>query len=258
MKIKNIHLDKLAGEYSSVLVFDCEFWRVYGNKGYNGIPKTDEFFMPREVGGFLLSKVEDGWNYHKPFFVSLNPPKLDVSFISSQFATVTQKTADALDIIQASLVMPWSSAYKYALPQDQHKILEEGIHIYLNDPYIKKHHKPTSWLKSFMDVYSESLIIVKGSSDIEALENACKYHKITYKKPLAVFDIAEWNTQSHLKCGTAKLEGTYDCIQNEIPDSAGKKRRFRDILPLGEAHNPLSDASMTFLVALYMILTRRM
>ena len=258
MKIQNKFLDTLAGNHKSVLVFDCEFWRVYGNKGYHGIPNSNEFFMPREVGGFLLTKNASDWTYHKPFFVTLSPPDMDISFISSQFATVSSKTAEELDIIQASLVMPWASAYKQALPEEQHAILEEGINIYLNDSNIKKHHKPKSWLKKFIDLYSESLIVVKGTSDIEALENACKYFGIMYKNPTAVVDIADWNIQSRKKCGTAKLEGTYDCIINELPDSSGKKRRLRDILPLGEAHDPSSDAAMTLLVALYIVSIKRM
>lgn len=256
MRIKNKFLDTLADSHESVLVFDCEFWRVYGNKGYLGIPNSNEFFMPREIGGFLLTKNVNDWTYHKPFFVTLSPPDLDISFISSQFATVTQKTADDLDIIQASLVMPWASAYKRALPAEQHAILDEGINVYLNDSNIKKHHKPNSWIEKFIDMYSKSLIVVKGINDIDALRNICKYLRIPYKKPIAVYDISKWNTESHRKCGTAKLEGTYDCIINELPDTTGKKR-LRDILPLGEAHDPLSDAAMTLLVALYIVSTNR-
>ena len=259
MKIQNKYLDTLAGTHKSILCFDCEFWRVYGNAGYHGIPGTDEFFMPREVGGFLLTKNTDGsWEYHKHFFVTLSPPDLDVSFISSQFATVNAKTAEELDIIQATLVMPWAAAYKKSLPEEQHEILEEGIDVYLNDPNIKKHHKTKTWYKTFLELYSQSLIIVKGKSDIEALENACKYYKIPYTKPLDVYDIADWNVQSRTKCGTAKLEGTYTCILNEIPDETGKKQHLRQILPLGEAHDPSSDAAMTLLVALYIVSTNRM
>jgi len=259
MKIQNKYLDTLAGSHTSILCFDCEFWRVYGNSGYHGISGTDEFFMPREVGGFLLTKNTDGtWEYHKHFFVTLSPPDLDVSFISSQFATVSAKTAEELDIIQASLITHWTAAYKQLLPENQHEILEEGINVYLNDPNIKKHHKTKVWYKSFLDLYSQSLIIVKGKSDIEALENACKYHKIPYKEPKGVYDIADWNKKSHAKCGTAKLEGTYTCIVNEVPDETGKKRHLRQILPLGDAHDPSSDAAMTFLVALYIVSTNRM
>ena len=259
MKIKNVHLDTLAGSHTSVLVFDCEFWRVYGARGYKAIPNSDEMFMPREVGGFLLTKnKDDTWTYHPPFFVTLDPPDLDISFISSQFATVSKKTADELDIIQASLVMPWAAAYKHALPEQQHEILEEGINVYLNDSNIKKYRKTKSWYKKFIEMYSTSLVVVKGLYDMEAFENACKYHGVPYKKPLAVYDIAEWNLKSRQKCGTAKLEGTYDCIINELPDSTGKKKRLRDILPLGEAHDPSSDAAMTLLVALYIVSTNRM
>jgi hypothetical protein len=116
-----------------------------------------------------------------------------------------------------------------------------------------------SWkCQMFLEIYSNSLIIVKGKSDIEAVENACRYHNITYKEPLDIFDIAYWNKKSHEKCGTAKLEGTYTCIVNEIPDETGKKRHLREILPLGEAHDPSSDAAMTFLVALYITSVNRM
>jgi len=259
MKIQNKYLDILAGLHKSILCFDCEFWRVYGNSEYHGIPGSDEFFMPREVGGFLLTKNTDGtWEYHEHFFVTLSPPKLDVSFISSQFATVSAKTAEELDIIQATLVMPWAAAYKKSLPEEQHEILEEGIDVYLNDPNIKKHHKTKTWHKTFLEMYSQSLIIVKGKSDIEALQNACRYYKLPYKQPLDVYDIADWNMHSRAKCGTAKLEGTYNCIINEIPDETGKKKHLREILPLGEAHDPSSDAAMTLLVALYIVSTSRM
>ena len=259
MKIQNKHLDTLANGHKSILCFDCEFWRVYGSKGYIAIPTTDEFFTPREVGGFLLTKNTDGsWEYHKHFFVTLSPPDLDISFISSQFATVSEKTAEELDIIQASLVMPWASAFKKALPEEQHQILEEGIAVYLNDSNIKKHHKTKAWYKKFIDMYSESLVVVKGVYDMEALENACRYNGIPYKKPAAVYDIADWNLKSRAKCGTAKLEGTYNCIINEVPDETGKKHQLRDILPLGDAHDPSSDAAMTLLVALYIVSTSRM
>jgi hypothetical protein len=171
---------------------------------------------------------------------------------------VSEKTAEKLDIIQATLVMPWASAYKTVLPEEQHEILEEGINVYMNDRNIKKNHKSKAWYGKFIDIYSESLVVVKGLYDIDALENACKYHKVSYKKPLAVYDIAEWNLQSRAKCGTAKLEGTYNCIQNEAPDETGKKQSLRDILPLGKAHDPSSDAAMTLLVALYIVSTSRM
>ena len=82
MRIYNPYIDKLAGEHTKLLVFDCEFWRVYGNRGYIPIPNTNEFFMPREFGGFSLKKQKDNsWEYSGHFFITLSPPKdLDVSF----------------------------------------------------------------------------------------------------------------------------------------------------------------------------------
>ena len=56
MKFHNKHLDKLAGEHKHIMAFDCEFWRVIGESGFIKIPETDEFFIPRELGGFVIEK----------------------------------------------------------------------------------------------------------------------------------------------------------------------------------------------------------
>ena len=253
MRIKNRFLNILAGEFKKVLVFDCEFWHVYGSEGYKPLQKNpDEFFMPREVGGFLLTKTsDDEWTYKKNFFITLNPPKgKDISFVSSQFANVTQKTADDLDAYQSVLGVPWASAYLRILPEEKHEILVDSIKLYLEDPNIKSAHKPPSWIKTFLKDYSDSLVIVKGTSDLEALENACKFHNIEYTPPKKIYDIADWNITSRKKCGTAKLEGTYNCIKDHLDKET---RTLTKVLPLGEAHDPSSDAAMTLIVALYII-----
>lgn len=254
MKLKNPFLNTLAGEHNKVLVFDCEFWHVYGTEG-GYVPlmnHPNEFLSPREVGGFLLTKNTDGtWNYRKNFFVTLSPPKgRDVSFVSSMFANVTQKTADELDTYQSLLGVPWASAYLELLPEDTHQILLDSLKLYKEDPNIKTAHKPTSWLKTFLKEYSESLIIVKGTNDIDALKNACLLNNIEYLEPKQVYDIAEWNLTSRKKCGTAKLEGTYNCI---LPELDKEIKELTKVLPLGEAHDPSSDAAMTLIVALYII-----
>ena len=254
MKVQNPFLDILAGTHDKILVFDCEFWHVYGSEGYTPLQnKPDEFFMPREVGGFMLTRSSDGnsWNYRKNFFVTLNPPKgKDISFVSSEFSNVTEKTADELDQYQSILGVPWASAYLRILPEDRQSILVESIQLYLDDPNIKTAHKPPSWIKTFLKEYSESLVIVKGKADMEALENACKFHGIEYLKPKKVYDIADWNLTSRKKCGTAKLEGTFKCIAPKLHEST---KQLLKVLPLGEAHDPSSDAAMTLIVALYII-----
>jgi hypothetical protein len=253
MKVKNSFLNILAGKHDKILVFDCEFWHVYGSEGYIPLQKKEnEFFMPREVGGFILTKTSDGdWNYKKHFFVTLNPPKnKDVSFVSSEFSNVTEKTAYFLDSYQSILGVHWASAYLNLLPEEKHIILLDSIDYYLEDPNIKSAHKPPSWIKTFLKEYSESLVIVKGTSDIEAMKNACKFHGIEYLEPKQVYDIADWNVTSYKKCGTAKLEGTFKCI---LPKLDKETRQLLKILPLGEAHDPSSDAAMTLIVALYII-----
>jgi hypothetical protein len=101
------------------------------------------------------------------------------------------------------------------------------------------------------------VIIVKGKSDIEALENMCRIHEYEYLSPVDVVDIAGWNSKSRKMCGTAKLEGTFDCITPYVDDRGSKRRRLRDILPLDKAHDPTTDASMTLLVAIYIVASQK-
>jgi hypothetical protein len=230
-----------------------------GSSGFIGIPDSDEFFIPRELGGFFLTRNADGsWEYKGYFFVTFTNPKgYDVSFISSQFASVSQQTADDLDIYQSHLQLEWHKAYEGTLPPDQQHILKESLDLYNSDKNIRDNHKSPSWIKKFLKSYSESVIVVKGRSDIEALENMCRIHDYEYSDPLDVVDIAEWNPRSRRMCGTAKLKGTFDCITPYVDDRGTKKRRLRDILPLDKAHDPTTDASMTLLVAIYIVASQK-
>jgi hypothetical protein len=259
MKLYNQHLDTLSKGHPKLLVFDCEFWRISGSSGFIGIPDTDEFFIPRELGGFFLTKNADGsWEYKGYFFVTFTNPKgYDVSFISSQFASVSQSTANDLDVYQSHLQLEWSKAFESKLPEDQRHILKESLDLYNSDKNIKDNHKPPSWIKKFLKAYSESVIVVKGRADIEALENMCRIHEYQYFDPIDVVDIALWNPKSRKLCGTAKLEGTYDCITPRVDDRGSKSRRLRDILPLERAHDPTTDASMTLLVAIYIVASQK-
>lgn len=256
MKFRNKHLDKLAGSHEKLLIFDCEFWRVTDSDGFISIPDSpDEFFIPREIGGFIFKKVGEEWEYNqKPFFVTFtNPRGYDVSFVSSEFASVSDKTAEELDQYQSLLQLDWHKSFLKSLPNEQHALLKDSLKLYNSDEHIKKSHKSPSWIKEFLEVYSNSLVIVKGEFDMYALENMCRIHKLEYKPPAAFFDIALWNTKSRKKCRTAKLQGTYDCISRHIDDRINPRYRLRDILPMKRAHEPTTDASMTLLVALYIV-----
>lgn len=250
MKFKNQFLDKLAGSHTKIIVFDCEFWHVYGSKGFVALPDVPhEFFMPREVGGFFLEKASNGWTYKKPFFVTLNPPKgKEVSYISSAFSNVTQKTAKVMDEYQSILGMEWRNAYLSTVEDELKELLLEEQQLYLNDPNIKQAHKASSWVKSFVDELADSLVVVKGTYDLVSLENACRFHGYDYKKPKKIIDIATWNDESKKLCRTAKLEGTFDCLQDKLDKETEK---MLDFLPLGRAHDPSSDAAMTLIIAIY-------
>jgi hypothetical protein len=252
MKFFNKNLDSIAGKHAKVLVFDCEFWHILGESGDNGYKfpsNLDFFFMPREVGGFLLTKNTDGsWNYKNPFFVTLSPPKRDVAFPISHYSTVSGVNGHKLDDLEKKLGLPWGESFPSKLTEEGKQAHAEGLTVYESDPYIKKHHKAKSWYTTFMKDYAESLIIVKGKFDMEAFQNAAKYYKFEYKKPKDVVDIADWNEESRKRCKTAKLEGSYLCVESSLDKET---KELAKVLPLEKAHDPSTDASMTLLIALY-------
>jgi hypothetical protein len=252
MRFHNKYLDQLANGKKKVLVFDCEFWHVLGEPGdqkYIFPPQEDFFFIPREIGGFLLTKNVDGsWSYNNPFFVTISKPKREVSFPISKYTTVSSDTAWKLDDLEKKLGVGWGHSFPSRLSPEGLVALNQGLHIYGEDSNVKKHHKPPSWYKTFMKQYSESVIVVKGTGDIDALKNASVMYGFTYLDPLDVVDIALWNSQSRKKFGTAKLEGTYDAVKKHV-DSETKE--LAKHLPLEKAHDPTTDASMTLVVALY-------
>lgn len=216
-------MDDLAGDHTSILVFDCEFWRT---------GKNHDVFFPREIGGFQFTKSAAGWSYRGDFLVTLFPPNKTASFVSSAFATVTPATAKKLDELQNS------------------DAAAESVAVYLKDPIVKDHHKPSSWLKRFFHLIGRSLVVVKGPTDLLALENAAKEFGHVYSPPAALYDVAKWNSASQKTCHTARLEGTYDCIKNKL---SAPVRRIRDTLPIGKIHDPRTDASLALIVALHAV-----
>jgi hypothetical protein len=169
----------------------------------------------------------------------------------SHYASVTGPTGYKLDEIEDRLGRPWGEAFPSLLSEEGRAAYDEGIQFYTRDPNIKKHHKGPAWYKSFMKHMKSAVVIVKGTRDLEALQDAATLYGFTYEQPVDVVDIALWNQESYRKCRTAKLEGTFICIQRHIPDSIGEGRRLRDLLPLGRAHDPSADAAMTLLIAMY-------
>jgi hypothetical protein len=255
MKFNNKLLDRLANGQSKILVFDCEFWHVLGNTGdkkYIFQPDKDFFFVSREIGGFVLHKLKDGsWKYTDVFFVTFHKPNRDVAFPISHFSTVSPQTGYKLDELEKKLGTSWGEAFPSVLSEEGKEAHTQGINAYKNDPNIKKHHKPSSWYKTFIDdIYSKSMVVVKGNSDIEALKNAAQMYGFKYKEPKDITDIAVWNAESRKRCDTAKLEGTYRCIRNRFN---AETKKLEEVLPLDKAHDPSTDASMTLLVALYIV-----
>jgi len=251
MRFTNKHLDTLAHGQTKILVFDCEFWHVLGTEPGIKMTGPDFFFIPREVGGFLLTKNKDGsWSYNSNFFVTLGNQKREVSFPISHYSTVTPQTGYKLDELENRLGLPWGEAFPSRLSPEGVAAYKEGIKVYEADTNIKEHHKPPSWYKTFMKHYSESMIVVKGRGDIDALKNASILYGFDYLEPLDVTDIAIWNPVSYKKCGTAKLAGTFDCIKKKLDNNT---KHLADYLPLEKAHDPSTDASMTLLVALYIV-----
>jgi hypothetical protein len=232
---------------NSILVFDCEFWHLFNKADVHYLPEKDYFFVPRELGGFMCEKAK-GWSIKEKFFVTLDCPLDDVALPVSQFATVKLETAAELDQIQEAIGVPWVDAHKSVLDSKQKALLNKAIKLYKNDPNIKKHHEPYSWVRKFLNVFAESTVIVKGTGDLEALQNLCRIKGFDYPQPKKLIDIADWNATSKRLCGSAKLENTFNCIQSRLSPEI---RKVLEHLPLGEAHDPTMDATMTLIVAMF-------
>ena len=223
MKIRSDGLDRLAGKAKSILAFDCEFWHL------------GDQFLPREVGGYHLTRTGDAWTRSAPFFVVLPPPPNQLNRVSSKFSTVTPATSMVLDILEETE----RSASEFLGKND-------SVTAYFADKNVKPHLKPASWLTGFMKLVSQSVVVIKGNMDLKALKSACSRHQITYHAPMGVFDIATHNSEFTKRCKTAKLEGTYACVAHEL--DSGLKKAF----PVGKAHNPVFDAAMTIQIAAWL------
>ena len=241
-------LDRIARGNNSILVFDCEFWHVkHNNENVSLVDNKDFFFIPREIGGFRLTKKKS-WEISQEFFITLNAPNLNVALPVSHYSTVTPRTKVKLEEIEQKMGSSWGESFFFDLSPDQKILWKDGLTAYKNDSNIKNNHKPPSWMNSFVKVLSESTVIVKGSRDIIAVKNFCAIKSLHFKNPMHVIDIADWNDESHKKCGSAKLEDTYNCIKNKItPEMKSIAKNF----PIGNAHDPLADAIMTFVIAMY-------
>jgi hypothetical protein len=249
--ISNKFLDSLGGKHKQILAFDCEFWHVLGESGdlgYEFPPDKDFFFMPREVGGILLTKKNTKWELSDPFFITLSPPKRDVAFPISKYSNVSHATTNRLDKLEESLGLAWGDAFPSRLSPEGKKAHDEGLIVYEKDHNIKKAHKTQNWYSDFMKLYSNSVVIVKGEQDLHSFQNAAKYYGFKYKKPVDVIDIALWNPESQKLCRSAKLERTFKCIRKKLDSET---RELEKLLPLESAHDPTTDASMTLLIALY-------
>ena len=223
MKLRSAGLNALAGTASSVLAFDCEFWHV------------GEQFLPREIGGFHAVKKGDSWTVAS-FMAILPAPPNQLNRVSSKFSTVTEETSEALDILEET-------------ERTARELLSDNdiTDVYFADKLVKPYVESVSWLKTFVAKFPKSVVVLKGDTDLNAIEAACKRAKFAYHKPLRVVDIATHNPEFTKKCKTAKLEGAYECIAKEL--DADLKRAF----PIGRAHNPVSDAAMALQIAVWLI-----
>ena len=90
--------------------------------------------------------------------------------------------------------------------------------------------------------------VIVGPLVLMLLMSILHIYEVEYKDPKEVVDIALWNKTSYKLCRTAKLEGSYMCVKSRFDKNL---KAIEKLLPLDKAHDPRTDASMTFLLALY-------
>lgn len=142
------------------------------------------------------------------------------------------------------------------------KVFDKVWQLYLNDTYVIERtiNINNKWLKAFIDILTNSTLLVKGNQDIIAINNLLKKYKF---KPindnLFIFDIAIFNESLRKLCNSAELEKTYWCllehnlVTNIISETI--KKIFSNLVIKDKvlAHNPLVDAYFTFVVGITVI-----
>lgn len=134
--------------------------------------------------------------------------------------------------------------------------------LYLKDKYVKQRMfiPNKSWLKSFYETLTSSLLMVKGNMDLVAIDNLLKKYKLPIlPKTIIVYDIAFFNDIFRKLCQSAKLENTYNCIiEKNLLDpelNSDLKQIFKSLVLIDKkliAHNPLVDSFYTLIVGITM------
>jgi len=146
--------------------------------------------------------------------------------------------------------------YRKYLKDNKRKIFDLQYDLYYKDPLVKERlmdkGAEKEFVNSFIDLSRKSCFIVKGTRDLDAMNNIASILKTKNNFDFNhIYDIELFNGFSKIKFGNAQLEKTYDGLI-QMPIYKKNKTDLEVILGSigGVAHNPVMDSYYTLVVAL--------
>ena len=134
-----------------------------------------------------------------------------------------------------------------------YNLFKELINLILNDPDTLDRQinidKQNLFINLTNELFSNSLLIIKGMEDIKSLKNHTLLLKQKSINIKYMFDIAKYNDLLFKKCNSAELEKTYICLAklNFTNKYSAFLKIIEDFTNL-KAHNPLVDAYYTWII----------
>lgn len=142
------------------------------------------------------------------------------------------------------------------LDKNIQKLFDNQLDIYYDDPLVVKrqlnHSEEKDFIKTLINVSSNSCFVIKGLRDLDALNNIAKHrnNKETFDFN-HLYDIEIFNGFSKKKYGNAQLERTYYGLikSNHYLKNKEDMELIKQNIGHG-AHNPLVDSYYTLVVAI--------
>jgi len=146
------------------------------------------------------------------------------------------------------------------LPLAHRALMERGVRVYQEDPLAVSFTIPPGSLRpqlaALLGLISESKIVIKEHTDLDALHNMCALHCLPRPWSVSAFDVAASNGVCRAQFGSARLQDMYTELCQDptflaelhaIVDQDGEAAlSFK-------AHNPETDAFMALMVGLVMV-----
>jgi len=247
---------------SFIICFDCEFQVVKQKmKNYINLSNTTyNYPFIRELGLLIIKN-----NEQIVIESFVNFPLLENCSLQLFFPPYVNCSPNCISKIQTVIKEIYnldSNNYQKLFMKRFTKKNQVIKDIYLKDEMVIKRTINTfnylENLEKILQTYSQKyILVVKGQNDIIALQNTCRYVNFDFMRIWSligknIFDIVSFNPYFRRGCESAKLIDTFNYVMKQENKYLSKFiSHNKSLIQSINAHNPLSDALMTYIVYLY-------